>query len=130
MELTFVTDLGHSFVIDIDPGMELENVMALLEAEVTLFVHSCRFFFYTRQSGIPVGEQSISHNGRNLSAPKSTLRELGVVENNAMLLLRRKVPNMAGGCGTIQFVGAWSDHIVQSGGTGCRNDATTSPRRS
>ncbi|KAJ7194608.1 hypothetical protein GGX14DRAFT_476283, partial [Mycena pura] len=84
MELTFVTDLGHSFVIDIDPGMELENVMALLEAE----------------SGIPVGEQSISHNGRNLSAPKSTLRELGVVENNAMLLLRRKVPNMAGGCGT------------------------------
>ena len=34
MELTFVTDLGQSFVIEIDPNMELENVMALLEAEV------------------------------------------------------------------------------------------------
>ncbi|KAJ6615580.1 hypothetical protein B0H10DRAFT_55131 [Mycena sp. CBHHK59/15] len=34
MELTFVTDLGQSFVIEIDPSMELENVMALLEAEV------------------------------------------------------------------------------------------------
>ncbi|KAF7302275.1 DNA damage-inducible v-SNARE binding protein [Mycena indigotica] len=80
MELTFVTDLGQSFVIEIDPGMELENVMALLEAE----------------SGIPVAEQSISYNGKDLSAPKSTLRELGVTENNAMLLLRRKIPNMAG----------------------------------
>ena len=35
MELTFVTDLGQSFVIEIDPNMELENVMALLEAEVS-----------------------------------------------------------------------------------------------
>jgi hypothetical protein len=34
MELTFVTDLGQSFVVEIDPNMELENVMALLEAEV------------------------------------------------------------------------------------------------
>ncbi|KAJ6560232.1 hypothetical protein B0H19DRAFT_111158 [Mycena capillaripes] len=80
MHLTFVTDLGQSFAMDIDPGMELENVMALLEAE----------------SEIPVGEQSISYNGRELSAPKSTLRQLGVNEDNAMLLLRRKVPNVAG----------------------------------
>lgn len=35
MELTFVTDLGQSFVVEIDPNMELENVMALLEAEVS-----------------------------------------------------------------------------------------------
>ena len=34
MELTFVNDLGQSFVVEIDPNMELENVMALLEAEV------------------------------------------------------------------------------------------------
>nr|GAT46472.1 DNA damage-inducible v-SNARE binding protein [Mycena chlorophos] len=80
MQLTFVTDLGQSFVIEIDADMELENVMALLEAE----------------SGIPVGEQSISYNGRDLSAPQSTLRALGVTENNAMLLLRRKVANVAG----------------------------------
>lgn len=36
MKLTFVTDLGQSFVVEIDPDMELENVMALLEAEVSL----------------------------------------------------------------------------------------------
>ena len=35
MELTFITELGQSFVIEIDPNMELENVMALLEAEVS-----------------------------------------------------------------------------------------------
>jgi len=34
MQLTFVTDLGQSYAVDIDPDMELENVMALLEAEV------------------------------------------------------------------------------------------------
>jgi DNA damage-inducible protein 1 len=34
MLLTFVNDLGQSFVVEIDPDMELENVMALLEAEV------------------------------------------------------------------------------------------------
>lgn len=35
MELTFLNDLGQSFVVEIDPNMELENVMALLEAEVS-----------------------------------------------------------------------------------------------
>ncbi|KIM74979.1 hypothetical protein PILCRDRAFT_688772 [Piloderma croceum F 1598] len=74
MELTFLNDLGQSFVVEIDSNMELENVMALLEAE----------------SGIPVSEQSISHEGRDLSSPKATMRECGVGEN-AMLLLRRKV---------------------------------------
>jgi len=35
MRLTFVTDLGQSYIVEIDPKMELENVMALLEAEVS-----------------------------------------------------------------------------------------------
>ena len=35
MELTFVNDFGQSFVVEIDPNMELENVMALLEAEAS-----------------------------------------------------------------------------------------------
>ncbi|KAF7965060.1 hypothetical protein HWV62_712 [Athelia sp. TMB] len=58
--------------------MELENVMALLEAE----------------SGIPIAEQSISYEGRDLTNSKSTMKDCGVGEN-AMLLLRRKV--QAGG---------------------------------
>ncbi|TEB37070.1 hypothetical protein FA13DRAFT_886528 [Coprinellus micaceus] len=74
MELTFINDLGQPFVVEIDPNMELENVMALLEAE----------------SGVPVAEQSISYEGRELSNPKATIRELGVQGNSAMLLLRRK----------------------------------------
>ncbi|KAL1946506.1 hypothetical protein VTO73DRAFT_14610 [Trametes versicolor] len=78
MELTFITELGQSFVVEIDPNMELENVMALLEAE----------------SGIPVAEQSLSHEGRDLGNPKATMREAGVGDH-AMLLLRRKV-NVAG----------------------------------
>jgi hypothetical protein len=35
MRLTFVTDLGQTYIVEIDPKMELENVMALLEAEVS-----------------------------------------------------------------------------------------------
>jgi DNA damage-inducible protein 1 len=38
MELTFVNDFGQSFVVEIDPNMELENVMALLEAEVRTLI--------------------------------------------------------------------------------------------
>lgn len=79
MELTFVNDLGHSFIVEIDPNMELENVMALLEAE----------------SGIPVSEQHISHEGRHLNDPKATIQQLGVTDK-AMLLLRRTVANPAG----------------------------------
>lgn len=36
MKLTFANDLGQTFSLEIDSGMELENVMALLEAEVRL----------------------------------------------------------------------------------------------
>ncbi len=35
MRLTFVSDLGQTYTVEIDPKMELENVMALLEAEVS-----------------------------------------------------------------------------------------------
>ena len=34
MRLTFVNDSGQSYVIEVDRELELENVMALLEAEV------------------------------------------------------------------------------------------------
>jgi hypothetical protein len=35
MQITFVTDVGESYVLEIDPNMELENIMALLEADVS-----------------------------------------------------------------------------------------------
>jgi len=74
MRITFVTDLGQTYTIEIDPQMELENIMALLEAE----------------SGIPAADQSISFQGRELSDPKATMAGLGV-EDEAMLVFRRKV---------------------------------------
>lgn len=37
MRITFITDIGQSYVIEVDPQMELENIMALLEAEVGRF---------------------------------------------------------------------------------------------
>ncbi|KAG6856037.1 hypothetical protein H0H87_008141 [Tephrocybe sp. NHM501043] len=80
MELTFITDLGQPFVVEIDPNMELENVMALLEAE----------------SGIPIAEQSISFENKELDDPKRTMQELGLSGDKVMLLLRRKVINPAG----------------------------------
>jgi hypothetical protein len=36
MEVVFVDNLGQMFTINVSPTMELENVMALLEAEVNL----------------------------------------------------------------------------------------------
>ena len=48
-----------------------------------------RFIVYS-QSGIPVTEQSISYEGRDLGDPKATMRACGIGEN-AILLLRRKV---------------------------------------
>ncbi|KAG8920303.1 DNA damage-inducible protein 1, partial [Tulasnella sp. 417] len=83
MRLTFVTDIGQSYVIEVDPQMELENIMALLEAEASGSDQS-------KMSGIPPPEQSISYQGRDLSDPKASLASFGIGEE-AMLLLRRKV---------------------------------------
>lgn len=35
MQLTFATEIGETYAIEIDENMELENVMALLELEVS-----------------------------------------------------------------------------------------------
>jgi len=74
MRITFVTDMGESYPVEIDSQMEIENIMALLEAE----------------SGIPTAEQSISFEGRELDNPKATIRDYRIGED-AILLLRRRV---------------------------------------
>ncbi|XP_006456694.1 hypothetical protein AGABI2DRAFT_122586 [Agaricus bisporus var. bisporus H97] len=74
MKLTFANDLGQTFSLEIDSGMELENVMALLEAE----------------AGIPVSEQAIHFRDQELLDPKKTMLEYGIPDD-AVLLLRRKV---------------------------------------
>jgi len=45
MRLTFANDFGQTFTVEIDPEMELENVMALLEAEASSSSSSNRVAF-------------------------------------------------------------------------------------
>ena len=102
MELTFATDLGGTFTveIEIDPAMELENVIALLEAEVRSPTDPSVFlppsldspatsFLLTRSctlplnSGKPVIEQSLpygSDEGRDLHDQKARTAQRGVGE--------------------------------------------------
>lgn len=39
MNLTFVTDIGDTFSLEIDSDMELETVLVLLEAEVSFILY-------------------------------------------------------------------------------------------
>ncbi|KAF8760084.1 Aspartyl protease [Rhizoctonia solani] len=74
MKLSFATETGEVYGLEVDNTMEIESLMALLEAEC----------------GIPINEQSITHEGRELNDPKATLASAGV-QDDAMLQLRRKV---------------------------------------
>ncbi|GAA6015574.1 hypothetical protein JCM10207_008132 [Rhodosporidiobolus poonsookiae] len=71
--LTVATEGGDTFNLDVDLSMELENVLALLEAD----------------SGIPVDDQLLFFSGRQLTATKDSLESYGVKAND-MLLLRQK----------------------------------------
>ncbi|BGP00857.1 DNA damage-inducible protein 1 [Rhodotorula toruloides] len=71
--LTVATEDGATFSVDVGLDMELENLMALLEAD----------------SSIPVDDQLVFHNGRRLTGFKESLDSYGVKEND-MLLLRQK----------------------------------------
>lgn len=80
MHLTFVTETGQTYPVDIDPSMELEDAMALLESE----------------SGVAAAEQSLYYNGNELTNRKATMEQLGMRESNEMILFRKKVANPAG----------------------------------
>ncbi|BGP29372.1 DNA damage-inducible protein 1 [Rhodotorula toruloides] len=71
--LTVATEDGATFSVDVGLDMELENLMALLEAD----------------SSILVDDQLVFHNGRQLTGLKDSLDSYGVKEND-MLLLRQK----------------------------------------
>ncbi|RUP46645.1 aspartyl protease-domain-containing protein [Jimgerdemannia flammicorona] len=75
MRLSITTEKGDLYNLEIDSQMELENFMALIEAEST----------------VPPEQQSLFHNGRELTDIKQTLQQYGVVQDD-ILLLRRKAP--------------------------------------
>ena len=124
-----MNDLGQTFTIDVDPSMELENIMALLEAEVIILVVASGPSLCTddhQQSGIPVQEQSIHYNGKELNNTKESMRNLGV-EHNAMLLLRRKV-NVGGRCvPTFHLISRALMQNVKVDRTRFRDDAFADP---
>lgn len=89
--LTIAQETGDTLNLDVDLGMELENLQALLEAD----------------SGVPVNDQMLFFSGRQLTNPKDTLAVRVIqllphehrltlplqsygVNANDMLLLRQK----------------------------------------
>jgi hypothetical protein len=131
MRLTFVTDLGQTYSIEIDPNMELADVMALLEAEVNdpLWCTTSAHVLPRSKSGIPSSEQSISHEGRELNNPKATMEGLGV-SDNAMLLFRRKT-SVGRYFSQIELLIVRSDVTVSQGRrTRCRDDSIAASSRS
>jgi DNA damage-inducible protein 1 len=74
MKLVFVTDTGEAYNLEVNPQMEIGDLMALLEAECD----------------IPTGQQSLTYNNKELSDQRQTLSAVGL-EDNAMIALRRKV---------------------------------------
>ncbi|GAA5875237.1 hypothetical protein JCM1840_001907 [Sporobolomyces johnsonii] len=73
MLVTVATEEGNTFSLDLDPTMELENVLALLEAE----------------SGIAVDDQLLFFSGKQLTGLKDSLESSGV-NSGDVLLLRQK----------------------------------------
>ncbi|TPX55445.1 hypothetical protein PhCBS80983_g05303 [Powellomyces hirtus] len=66
--------LVHS--LDVDGNMELENLRALIEAEMST----------------PFDQQVLSHNGKALMDPKTTLLAAGIRQDDMLLVQRRQVP--------------------------------------
>lgn len=64
MELTFSTELGEYYAVEIDENMELENVMALLEAEVSSIpwiVAAHPVILASREKQLIVQSHSVTH---------------------------------------------------------------------
>ncbi|OZJ05488.1 hypothetical protein BZG36_01627 [Bifiguratus adelaidae] len=79
MRLTITTDDGNIYNVEVDSQMELDNLKALLEAE----------------SSIAVGEQELFYNGRYLADDKLSLEQIGVGQDD-MLLLRKRAQQPVG----------------------------------
>ncbi|KAK4051473.1 DNA damage-inducible protein 1 [Microbotryomycetes sp. JL221] len=76
MRVTIATEDGQTFVIDVDPTMELENVAALLEAD----------------TGIAVDDQALFIAGRQLTGKNETFQSLGVNQDDILLLRSNSAP--------------------------------------
>ncbi|KAL1918987.1 uncharacterized protein VTP21DRAFT_2368 [Calcarisporiella thermophila] len=77
MRISIATEDGDCRNLEVDSGMELENIKALIEAEF----------------GVSSENQIILHNGRELNEAKVTLQQVGVVQDDILLLKLRQQTN-------------------------------------
>jgi len=80
MRLTFATD-DQAYSVDVDPEMELGDMMALLEAE----------------SGIPTSQQAIFLGAKHLNNPKATLQSYGIKDDDMLMLRDTQAPSTSRG---------------------------------
>ncbi|KAK4050003.1 DNA damage-inducible protein 1 [Microbotryomycetes sp. JL201] len=91
MRVTIATEDGQTFVIDVDPSMELENVHALLEAD-TLGVQQDDVLLL-RSSSAPAASTSVA--GRDVNAESETMRRQLLGNPQLMNQLRQAQPDLA-----------------------------------
>lgn len=104
MKLTFATE-DQAYSVDVDPEMELGDIMALLEAE----------------SGIPTSSQAVYHANKQLTSATTTLKGYGINDDD-MLLLRNTAQSPATGS-TSQPSGA--SGAAATGTMGTANEVDT-----
>ncbi|KAJ3047552.1 DNA damage-inducible protein 1 [Rhizophlyctis rosea] len=72
MRVHLTNDNGDVNHVDVDPGMELENLQALIEAE----------------TNIPVAQQQLFHNGTELRDGGRVLSSFGILQDDILLVRR------------------------------------------
>jgi hypothetical protein len=74
MRLLFVTDTGDTYNIEVDPQMEVENLMALLEAEVspsiTITARNRRYADTLRRAAFPSRNRASTSKAGTLTTPR------------------------------------------------------------
>ncbi|KAI8053067.1 ubiquitin-related domain-containing protein [Syncephalis plumigaleata] len=73
MPLTITTHDGQLYAVELELATTVENLQLVVEIE----------------SGVPVAEQRLIHHGQALSDPTKTLRELGIEQDDVIILERQ-----------------------------------------
>ncbi|GBB88398.1 hypothetical protein RclHR1_14980003 [Rhizophagus clarus] len=78
MRIAFTTDTGEVHNLEVDPHMKLEDINALIET----------------MTGIASANQILSYHGQELTDPKKTLEQYGVIQDDLLLLARNQTSSI------------------------------------
>ncbi|CAG8589917.1 14124_t:CDS:10 [Acaulospora morrowiae] len=73
IRIAITTEMGDLHNLEVDSQIEFESIKPLIEAK----------------TGIPSSEQTISYNGQEMTDPKRTLKQYGIVQDEILYLRRR-----------------------------------------